>query len=252
MGALRPFTAFMAEATTRQVLARACDLLSGTGVRIDNAAALGMLADHGARIDPRMRIARFGHDLIDRARRSLPPTVDLYDESGATALTLGGGRVACMPGSTAPFVLDLDSGRQRKAASPDLIALLRLVNALPGIQLNNPALVMADVPQELGDTLRYCLALSYSAKPVAGGGVTSAAAMDVIHDMRPPDPRATTWRPTTPCSGCAASTASPRSACTARPAKTSTTADHETPRRWRRPWRATSWPPRWNPRCLRR
>lgn len=169
--------------TVSLVILKAYDLLKQVGIRIDNQRALQMLGDHGASVDFTQKTARIRGDLIKRALSTVPSTISLFDENGEKPLLLGDEQVCFMPGSTAPFILDPDTGRQKRAKSSDIAAFVRLVDSLPNIQFNNPAFSISDVPPDFENNFRYFLALLHTSKPLAGGGVSSVESMAIIHEM---------------------------------------------------------------------
>lgn len=180
---MQPSIKLLDQETVKTLLAKTYDVLKQVGIRFDNHDALEILAAHGASIDPKSRIVRMKEDLVDRALRTVPPVIDLYTEDGKEKLSLGAEGVFFVPGSTAPFILDTDSGFQRKATCSDLVNFLRLVNNLPHIQVNNPAFIISDVPGAMEDGFRCFLSILHSTKPFVGGGSTSVRSIKMVRRM---------------------------------------------------------------------
>jgi trimethylamine--corrinoid protein Co-methyltransferase len=122
-------------------------------------------------------------DLIDRALHTVPHVISLYAEDGKKILNLGDEGVFFMPGGTAPFILDNETGFQRKATCSDLVEFVRLVDSLPHIQINNPAFIISDVPRAMEDSFRCFLTMLYSTKPFAGGGSTGVDSIKTVRKM---------------------------------------------------------------------
>jgi trimethylamine--corrinoid protein Co-methyltransferase len=179
----RPEVKLLDEETVKVVVAKAYEILKRVGVRFNNEEAMQILGDHGASIDLTRKVVRIQEDLIDRALLTVPQAINLYDENGKKTLNLGTEHVFFMPGGTAPFILDLNTGVQRTATSSDMIGFVRLVDSLPNIQINNPAFSISDVPASIEDAFRYFLALLHTTKSLASGGVTSVESMTVIREM---------------------------------------------------------------------
>ena len=179
----RPSVKLLDQETVNVVMTKGYDLLKQVGVRIGSQEALQILGDHGASVDLTKMIVRIQDDLIDRALLTVPRSISLYDENGKGTLTLGDKHVCFMPGGTAPFILDLETGLQKRATSSDMIGFVRLVDSLPNIQINNPAFSISDVPAAFEDDFRYFLALLHTAKPLAGGGVSGVESLAVIREM---------------------------------------------------------------------
>ena len=150
-----------------RIVADALTVLATVGVDVENAEAADLLRSAGIH----ERDERFfpPEDAVRAALATAPRRFALYDRAGAPAVCYGEGRVHFDPGSAAIHLLDGESGERRPATTPDLAALSRLVDALPGYAAQSTALVPSDVPEALADRWRLYLALTYCRKPVVTG-----------------------------------------------------------------------------------
>ncbi|MCP4566579.1 MAG: hypothetical protein GY841_03235, partial [FCB group bacterium] len=111
---MRPLGKFLDDNLIEQIIAEARELLCRLGVTIHNPEILDMLADHGATVDKIKKHVLFTNDIIDKALKTSPSSIKLYDVLGNEAVDLSGDKVNFTPGSAALNLLDNNSGRIRK------------------------------------------------------------------------------------------------------------------------------------------
>lgn len=80
---------FLSEAARREIYVAVLDILTKVGMRVDHEEATAMLLDAGCSLTGDERILMPRH-LVEQARRSVPPVVDVYDRAGEPAMELGG------------------------------------------------------------------------------------------------------------------------------------------------------------------
>jgi len=167
--AIRPEFKVLSSETITRVIGEAKDILQELGFFLENQEALELLDAAGAGIDAKCRQVFLSPDMIDRAVKSAPATVCLYDTAGTKVVELGGDTVCFDPGSTALNVLDPKTNEIRPALTPDFIAFSKVVDQLEHIRAQSTAMICSDVPQDMADRYRLYLALLYSKKPVVTG-----------------------------------------------------------------------------------
>jgi trimethylamine---corrinoid protein Co-methyltransferase len=180
---MRPTLRLLDEALVARILDEARSLLSDLGVEIHNAAVLGLLGDHGARVDLQASRAWMPGPLVDRALATAPSRIRLHDALGHETHDLGGDRVHFTPGSAAIRILDGETGEIREPHTADYVRYVKLVSGLPHLAAQSTAFIPADVPSRLSDSYRLYLSLRYGEKPVVTGAFT-AEAFHVMRDLQ--------------------------------------------------------------------
>lgn len=108
-------------------------ILERTGVKFPSEKALGVLAEHGAKVDFRTQIVRFPRDVIQTAMQSVPryfhvgarnPSYDFHLGDGCTYFTTDGCGVE---------TIDLETRQRRDSRKEDVAMMARVVDYLPGI-----------------------------------------------------------------------------------------------------------------------
>ncbi|MBW2491222.1 MAG: trimethylamine methyltransferase family protein [Deltaproteobacteria bacterium] len=165
-----------------KIIEKAYSLLTKPGVKIDHAEALDILGQHGAKVDLTKQMVSISMDLVDRALKSVPKIVDLYDQPGNRAVTLGRDETSFVAGGSAPFILDFETNRPRPVHTMDLIRFLRLSDSLPFLQHTNPSLIPADIPAKIKSAFRCFLSLLNTSKPLCLG-MSESGLIRLLMDM---------------------------------------------------------------------
>ena len=166
---MRPHFELLSDDLISQVVDEAIALLMDPGVRVENAEALDLLAEAGARVDREAQVAHIPEGVACGALEAAPPEFDLYNLDGKAAVHYGNESVQFTPGSGALMLLDGETQEQRAPVTDDLVRFVKLVETLPQLDAQSTAFVCSDVPNEIGDLYRLYLALNYMRKPIVTG-----------------------------------------------------------------------------------
>jgi trimethylamine--corrinoid protein Co-methyltransferase len=169
MNSIRPRVTWFSPDTRGKIIEEATSVLEKLGVVVDNDAALAVLDGAGARIDKPQRRARIPAGCVERALRTVPHRVLVYDRRGKAAMDLGEDRLHFNPGSAALRIFDAQTGDARTPVTQDLMRFARLVDALPNYAAQSTGLIASDVPPEVADRYRLYVTLLYTEKPVVTG-----------------------------------------------------------------------------------
>jgi trimethylamine---corrinoid protein Co-methyltransferase len=180
---MRPTLRFLGDDLVRRIVAEARSVLGELGVEIHNPGILGLLGDHGARVDRSASRARIPGELVDRAIATAPRGVMLHDVHGRTRFDLSGDSVHFTPGSAAIAMLDHDARATRPPTTDDYVRYAKLAGQLPHIAYQSTAIVPADVHQNISDSYRLYLSLLCGEKPVVTGAFTIDA-FAVMRDLQ--------------------------------------------------------------------
>ncbi|MFQ6000753.1 MAG: trimethylamine methyltransferase family protein [Anaerolineae bacterium] len=174
-----PRLQFLDERSIERIIDQAHQLLWDPGVMVYAPEALEILAQSGAHVDQKRRIARIPAPLVQEALDTAPEGFSLYNAEGEVAVEYSGDHLQFDPGSAAIFILDSQTGRVRRPVTADLVRHLKLAEGLEQLDAVSTALVCSDVPEGIADLYRLYLVLKYAHKPV----VTGAFAIETLHLM---------------------------------------------------------------------
>ncbi len=165
---LRPRIEMLSSKFIDQIIDEAFEVNEKLGLQFENPKALGILAEHGQRIDRGKERAYLSRDFVEKAIASAPKSLTVWNVTADTSIEVGGDTVTFDPGSAAIKVLETD-GSVRASTSADYARLSRLVHHLPHVRANSSALVPHDVPIEISDFYRLAVAVQTCDKPIVTG-----------------------------------------------------------------------------------
>jgi trimethylamine--corrinoid protein Co-methyltransferase len=167
MEILRPKIQILDEEHKYKILNEAKTILETLGIFLENQDAKELFENEGVNHDDnRYFIPR---DLIDKALKTVPSEIKLFDREGNEHIILNKNDVHFDPGSAAILYLDETSGEIRSPFSNDFIRFSKITEHLKYIEAQSTAIVYQDVPKSAQDWHRLYLALQNCYKPVITG-----------------------------------------------------------------------------------
>jgi trimethylamine---corrinoid protein Co-methyltransferase len=145
---------------------RSMEVLEHVGILIEHEQALGALADAGADVDRKSRLAKIPQWLIEKTLATAPREFTLTGEDASRDLAISDqspprGR----PVISLDWILDHGTRQRRAVTSKDLESWIRVADALPNLALVS-GVYPWDVPLESRDVRVAATLLSHSGKPV--------------------------------------------------------------------------------------
>ena len=110
----------------------ALEIMGTIGQRVHHPEALELLRAAGAEIvEP--DLVKVPRELVEKARRTAPPVVEVYDRAGGHAMSLGRYNTYFGNGSAVTSVYDVETGEHRPTVLADGEMAARLCDALPQV-----------------------------------------------------------------------------------------------------------------------
>ena len=125
----------------------ALEILEKIGFKMEHPRALELLSDAGCRVSNGDRV-KLPSYLAEKAIKSAPKQIALYDQRGNKAMPLVNGNSFYGTGSDATFTLDLETGQRRRSTLRDVANFARLVDGLDNIAFNMSMANPEDAPIE--------------------------------------------------------------------------------------------------------
>ncbi|MCX6364835.1 MAG: trimethylamine methyltransferase family protein [Actinobacteria bacterium] len=132
----------------REIHLATLEVLSETGVFVEDDEALQIFADAGADIDRERRVACLPAHLVEDAIRSAPPKVVMYGRDPAHDVVLEDGRVGFTNFGEGIQVVDPYTGELHESLKQDVADCTRIIDALPEIDVVERPLGAHDVPPD--------------------------------------------------------------------------------------------------------
>jgi len=156
-------------------------MLETIGMDIAGEKPRRTLLEAGAREkDGRILIGSF---LVDRVLSMVPSEgFKLVGRDPNHRILLGPGRINFRPAGGLPFIIDYPSNSRRPASMADAEKIVRVVDALDGIDIANSAVSPPDIGVGIKNIHRFANAVKYSTKPT---DITASSAQEVaaVHDI---------------------------------------------------------------------
>jgi trimethylamine---corrinoid protein Co-methyltransferase len=148
--------------------------LNEIGVCIHSNKVLKMLEEKGAMVNYNSMIAKIPETMVKNALESAPSQFTLYGRDAKHDISLPiTGMPKCTTSGLAVFILDLDTGEERKVTKDDLAKFIRLADALEGVGYVWTSLTLSDVPSMAHGAHELWITMQNTTKHV-----TSVAAQD--------------------------------------------------------------------------
>jgi trimethylamine--corrinoid protein Co-methyltransferase len=139
------------------------EVLEDVGCDLHHDGALKILKDAGAHVSGSRVYLPPG--LVERAIKTAPSRIMIYDRDGAPAMDLQGRNAYFGTGSDCIFLLDTFTGERRKFTEKDMIDAVRLSDALPNIDFLMSMGLIADADPGVQYQMQYANLIKYSKKP---------------------------------------------------------------------------------------
>jgi trimethylamine--corrinoid protein Co-methyltransferase len=146
------------------------EILAHTGLRFFDEEAIALFKKAGVKVTDGNLVCISPH-LVERALRTIPKSITIYDQTGKRAMVLGGHRSYFGPGSDCSHIYDLDTGEHRKAVLDDVVNGVRLVDASPNLDFVMSMFLPSDVPDDYYERRQMATMLQESTKPIVFVGV---------------------------------------------------------------------------------
>ena len=129
------FAEFLTEQEVEQVHDGALEILEKTGILVNNETARKIYADHGCQVDSASLIVKMPRDVVEQYRKLFVPTFTFRGRDPRFDRTIPDQRPLIVTGSSAPNIIDPDTGIERRATSTDIANIAFLVNELQGYDI---------------------------------------------------------------------------------------------------------------------
>jgi len=120
------------------------DILETVGVQFQSETALGLLAEHGVRIDRAAQIARFPPEIVLAAMAQAPRRFTLGAREASCEIPVGDGNSYCTTDGCGIEIIDFATRERRQSTKADLADVTRLQDYLSSIAFWWPTLSAGD------------------------------------------------------------------------------------------------------------
>jgi len=144
------------------------EVLENVGLLVRSEKARTCFRQHGCRIDSETQVIRFPRAVVEHFCRAFPPTFTFHGRDPQYDRTLPADGPLIVTGSSAPNIIDPETGEERRARSDDIARIAHLINELPGYDVFSISTLAEDSPPGQFSLARFYPALKNCLKPVRG------------------------------------------------------------------------------------
>ena len=156
------------------------DILEGIGLLVRNEKARDRFRRHGCKVAGDTQIVTFPRRVVEEFRAMIPRAFTFHARNDAFSKTIPGDALVVATASSAPDLLDPDTGEERRARSGDIARIAHLVNQLSGIDVFSISVLADDAPPDQFSLSRFYPAVKNCWKPVRTSVVDEREARQVI------------------------------------------------------------------------
>jgi trimethylamine--corrinoid protein Co-methyltransferase len=156
------------------------EILETVGVMVHNQKAREIYAHHGCKVEDDTAIVRFPREVVENFRRAFVPQFSFAGRDPQFDRTIPDDRPVIITGSSAPNVIDPDTGDERRATSTDIADIAFLVNELPGYDVFSISTLADDAPAGQYSLSRFYPSLKNCLKPVRSNTPNMKDLMQVL------------------------------------------------------------------------
>ena len=170
----------LTKAQVERIHAASLEILEEIGLLVHNQRAREVFSKHGCRVDAETGVVKFPRLLVEEFRRLIPPTFTFYGRDPQYDRTLPADSPLIVTGSSAPNLIDPNTGCERRATSDDIARIAHLINALPGYDVFSISTLADDAPPGAFPLARAYPAIKNCLKPVRSTVTDAADAEQVL------------------------------------------------------------------------
>ncbi|MGD8714311.1 MAG: trimethylamine methyltransferase family protein, partial [Desulfobacterales bacterium] len=174
------FSAFLTQNEVEQVHEASLEILENVGVLVRNPKARDIFTAHGCEVTSGNQVVKFPRRIVETYRQAFVPTFFFKGRDPKFDLTIPKDRPVIVTASSAPNILDPESGQERRATSTDIANIAFLINELPGYDVFSISTLADDVPEGQLSLARFYPALKNCLKPVRSNTPNMAELLQVL------------------------------------------------------------------------
>jgi trimethylamine--corrinoid protein Co-methyltransferase len=174
------FAEFLSPKEVDRVHDASLEILERVGILVRNEKARRIYGKHGCKVDSKTSIVKISRNVVEGLRKAFVPQFTFRGRDPRFDKTIPEDRPVVVTGSSAPNIIDPQTGEERRATSSDIANIAFLVNELPGYDVFSISTLADDAPNGQFSLSRFYPALKNCLKPVRSNTSDVADLMHVL------------------------------------------------------------------------
>jgi len=142
------------------------EILEKIGILVRSSKAREIYTKYGCIVDSKTQNIKFPPNVIEEYRKLFVPTFTFRGRNPNFSRTIPDDRPIIVTGSSAPNIIDPETGEERRSTSSDIADIAFLINELPGFDIFSISTLAEDVPESQYSLSCFYPALKNCLKPV--------------------------------------------------------------------------------------
>ena len=159
------YSKFLTEEQRQMVHEASMEVLENTGMLVKAECAREIFKEHGCTVQDDGRV-KIPHEVVEKYIKMFPSSYTFTAQDPQFDITIPEQGPCVVTASSAPFVIDPKTRKQRRATSDDIANIARLINQLPGFNVFSISTLADDAPDGDLSLYRFYPALKNCKKPV--------------------------------------------------------------------------------------
>lgn len=174
------YAKFLSPSEVEEIHYASLEILETIGVLVNNDRAREIYSRHGCKVDSETRIVTFPRQIVENFRQAFVPRFSFAGRDPQFDRTIPDDRPVILTGSSAPNIIDPDSGEERRATSKDIADIAFLINELPGYDVFSISTLADDATAGQFSVSRFYPSLKNCLKPVRSNTVNMQDLLQVL------------------------------------------------------------------------
>lgn len=177
---MRPVVKYLSENEVERVHQKALEMLEELGMKFEGAEAREYFAKAGAKVEG--DIVKIPAKIIEEGLKTVPKREEfvLYGRTPDKDVHLKERKPSLAAMTMATHVLDIETGKRRKATDRDLELITRIMERLDTISMASALITPQDVPMQASDWYTWATSIKNTTKHITGGAVGKEGVRDAI------------------------------------------------------------------------
>ncbi len=154
------------------------EVLEETGLKVRYQPARDLFKNHGCSVEEER--VRFPRTVVEKYRKLVPPSFTFHGRDPKFDRTIPQDSPVIVTASSAPDIIDPETGKERRAESKDIARIAHLINELPGYDIFSISTLADDAPGDQFTVSRLYPSIKYCLKPIR---VTTTNMKDTLSVM---------------------------------------------------------------------
>lgn len=163
---MKHFAELLSSEEVEQVHLASLEILEKVGFLVRNEKARQIFSKHGCVVENQTQRVKFPASVVEHFISLYPPTFSFLGRDPNFDRTLPDDSPVIVTASSAPNLIDVASGEERRSTSEDIARIAHLINQLPGYDIFSISTLAEDAPPGQFTLSRLYPALKYCTKPV--------------------------------------------------------------------------------------